>query len=136
MENSIEKTLSQLKSIKPIVTVPDNSLYILIAIIAAVLLLVAYLAYRYFTRVKRSRKLSTKELALKRLKALDFNDTKGVVYTFSVDGSLFVNEQNRESFNSIEKELEPYKYKKEVEKLPQDLEEHIKQFIQGVKNVS
>ncbi len=136
MKNQLQQTLSQLKDIKGVVAVPDNSLYIFIAIIASILLLLGFILYKYFTRVKRSKKATPKELALKRLKNLDFTNTKEVVYSFSVDGYNFVNDNNRAEFEAIEQALEPYKYKKETQTLPKELVERIKNFIKGIKNVS
>ena len=136
MKNQLEQTLAQLKDIKGVVAVPDNSLYIFIAIVASILLLLGFILYKYLTRMKRSKRATPKELALQRLKNLDFADTKEVVYSFSVDGYRFVNESNKDEFEAIEQALEPYKYKKETQALPKELVERIKAFIKGIKDVS
>lgn len=135
MNNPANNSLAQLKDIKSIVAVPDSSFYIFVAIVVTLLALLGYLLYRYFTRVKRTKRATPKELALKRLKEIDFNNTKELAYRLSVDGYLFVNENNVDEFSAIESALEPYKYKKETQKLPQELIERVKKFIKGVKNV-
>jgi len=125
--------LSQLKDIKPIVEVPDSSLYILLAIVGFILSLIAIGLYKYFTRIKKTKTSTPKQLALKRLKNLNYTKTKEVVYSFSVDGSLFLDEKNRDQFDAIEKELEQYKYKKDVEPLSNEIMTKIKEFIKGLR---
>ncbi len=135
MNNPANNSLAQLKDIKSVVAVPDSSFYIFVAIVATLLALLGYLLYRYFTRVRRTKRATPKELALKRLKEIDFNNTKELAYRLSVDGYLFVNKDNADEFSAIERALEPYKYKKETQKPPQELIERVKKFIKGVKNV-
>jgi len=136
MKNQLEQTLAQLKDIKGVVAVPDNSLYIFVSILLLVLLLIGFILYKYFTRIKRSKRATPRELALQRLKNLNYKDTKEVVYTFSVDGYQFLNDANRAEFEAIENALEPYKYKKEAQPLPTELKERIQKFIKGVKDVA
>jgi len=133
-QSMIQNNLSQLKDIKPIVEVHDMSLYYLIAIITLILAIGIFIAYKYFTRIKKSKKPTAKQIAFEKLKKLDYSHTKEVVYCFSVEGFLFVNEKNKEQFQSLEKELENFKYKKDVENLPQKLIQEIKNFIKGIKN--
>lgn len=125
--------LAQLKDIKSVVEVPDSTLYIFIALSLLLLALILYGLYRYFTRVKRSKKLSEKELAYKRLKDIEGKSGKELLYSFSVDGSVFLNDANRAEFEAIERDLEPYKYKRESEEIPAELLERVKKFIKGAK---
>jgi len=133
-QSMIQNNLSQLKDIKPIVTVDDMSLYYLILLISFIVLIVIFAAYKYFTKVRKTKKLTAKQIAFTKLKNLDYTDTKEIVYSFSVDGFLFVNEKNQVEFTKIEKELENFKYKKDVEDLPKEIIEEIKNFIKGIKN--
>ena len=142
----MKETLA-LKDIKDIVVVPDYSLYILIGIVGLVLLIIVLLLYKYFTRIKKTKQLNAKAIALKKLKALKFTkdntkdntkentneNTKDIAYTFSTDGYLFVDEKNRKEFERIEQALEKFKYKKDVLLLPQELQQEIKKFIKGLK---
>jgi hypothetical protein len=125
--------LEKLKDIKSIVEVVDYSLYYFIIIVFILILGIIFISYKYMTRVKKTKQLSKKQLALKGLKNLDFNDTKKVVYSLSVDGYMFINKKNKDKFENIEKKLEEFKYKKDVEKLPNKLEKEIKQFIKELK---
>jgi hypothetical protein len=125
--------LAQLKDIKPIVEVVDYSFYYLLALIVFICLIMVFILYKYFARVKKTKKPSKRSIALKRLKTLDFENTKDVVYTFSIEGYIFINEKNKQEFEAIEKELESYKYRKDVKRLPDDLQERIKTFIKALK---
>jgi len=127
--------LKNLKDIKDIVAIPDNSLYILIALVVAVIIVaivVALILKRKFRKRRRFIK-SEAELAKERIDALDFSNTKEVVYTFIEDVSHFVNEANKADYEAILKELEPFKYKKEVGQISDELKREIKEFIKGIK---
>ena len=133
MTQNISNPLSQLKDIKPIVEVHTNSLYILIAISAVVCLVLFIIAFKYFTRIQKTKQAPKKKLILDQLKSLDYSDTKSVVYSFSVDCFLFVDDKNKEEFKSIEKELDQFKYKKDVDKLPDELIKRVQEFIKKLK---
>ena len=133
VQNMMQNSLSQLKDIKPIIDVPDNSLLILSAIVSTLVILIIFLLFKYVTKIRKTKKPTPKQMAFKKLQHLDYKNTKDVVYSFSVDGYLFVNEKNKTQFDIIEKELERYKYKKDVESLSNDLIEKIKDFIKGIK---
>ena len=134
MKNNIQDPLSSLKDIKTIVSIPDYSLYILIAIISIVLIVLFFIVYKYVTRIRKTKQLSAKQIAFNKLKNLDYKNTKDVVYSFTIEGSLFVNEKNKDIFEQIQKELEEFKYKKDVQKLPNNLQNKIKEYIKGIKN--
>ncbi len=136
MDKTTQNMLSQLKDIKAIVAIPDSSLYIVVALALLLAIALAFGLYKYFTRVKRTKKISAKEAAFKRLQNLDSKDTKELLYRFSLDGIHFVNEGNRAEFEAIERELEPYKYKKQTQELPKELEQRVKKFIKGLKYVA
>lgn len=125
--------MEKLKDIKDIVYVPDYSLYLLIgvAIFIAIILYIAIYIFKH--RRKRRKKKSSKEIALDRLKSIDFTDTKSVVYTFEELGKLFLDEKNQNEFESIKKELTIYKYKRDIPPLDSSVESRIKRFIGELK---
>ena len=126
-----EQTL-QLRDIKPIVAVPDHSFWLFCIVIAAavaLLLLGAVLIVR-----RRKKRIDPKRTeALRRLNALDFNDTKEAVYDFSLLGHFVVTPETQSEFASILRELEPYKFKKEVPPLNEALRRKMQQFIQEAR---
>jgi hypothetical protein len=125
--------LDKLKDIRGIVKVDDYSLYLLVFIVVVLSLMVAFLLYKYFTKIRKTKKQTKKQIAKLRLKNLDFSNSKDVAYSFSIDGYLFVDEKNKQEFNLIEKELENFKYKKDVEVIPDNLKLKIQKFIKGLR---
>jgi hypothetical protein len=122
-----------LRDIKDIVTVHDNSLWILLAIVAGVILLSFLAIYLFKNRRIRKKRKTPKELAKERLKSIDFSDTKSAVYTFCEDGELFVDEKSKEAFENIVNRVQEYKYKKDIPDLDEEIKENIKRFIGGIR---
>ena len=125
--------MEELKDIKDIVEVHEQSFMILMGLIFITLLLLSWGFYAFTHRRKRRKKPSPKELALVKLRSLDYNNTKEVVYTFEEQSEYFVDEKNQERFDTIKKELGIYKYKKEVPSLEPKIVSEIKSFIEALK---
>ena len=126
-----------LKDIKPLMTVPDNSLFILISLIVGVLVIVLglYFWLKKPTR-KRRRRLSKREQAAENLKALDFSDTKEAVYDFSENMHVLTDENENEAFHRLLDKLEVYKYKKEVPALSESDKQEMIKMIKEHSNVT
>ncbi len=122
-----------LRDIKGIVEVNEYSFEILLAVIMISIIVLAVLFYLFKNRRKRRVKLSKKEIALKNLKNIDFDDIKNTVYTFSIDGYLWVDEKNIDEFKSIEEKLIKYKYQKKIPSIDEALKQKIKEFVKGIK---
>jgi len=125
--------MEKLKDIKDIVEVPEYSLFILMGLTLLTLLILSLAIYFFKNRRRRRRKPTAKEMAIQKLNSIDYSDTKEVVYDFEEYTTIFINEKNQEPFNSIKKELEIYKYKKDIPALDKDVEKKIKEFIKGLK---
>lgn len=125
--------MEELRDIKDIIEVQEYSLETLIGLVVLVLLILFIVIYFLKNRRRRRKRLSPKALALHNLQNINYNDTKEVVYRFSTDGFLWVNEQNQQNFKSLEEALLPYKYKKEVPSLDKALEKRVKAFIKELK---
>lgn len=125
--------MEKLRDIKDIVEVPDNSLWLLLCIIVASLVIVAVLIYLYKNRRIRRKKPSKKQIARENLLSIDYSDTKNIAYTFSENFILFLDENNKKEFETLEQKLQEYKYKKEVQDLPQELKDKIKEMIKATK---
>ena len=122
-----------LKDIKGLVEVPDYSLWILLSIVIFVIFFIILIIYLYKNKRKRKKKPTFEQIARKNLKEIDFSNTKNTVYTFSENFQYFVNEENKEAFKKLQKELAAYKYKKDINELPNKLEENIKKLIKEIK---
>ena len=125
--------MEELKDIKGIIEVPDYSLWILLSIIAFVVFCLIILIYFFKNRRKKRKKTSLKQIAMKNLKEIDFDDTKSAVYTFCENFQYFIYEKNKEAFENLQKELEIFKYKKEIEKLSDEQKTKIKNMIKEIK---
>ena len=125
--------MEELKDIKDIVEVQEYSLLMLIGLVIIALLLLSLAVYFFKNRRRRRKKPSGKELALEKLKNIDYKNTKETVYTFEEQIRDFLDEKNQEEFDAIHKELEVYKYKREIPALDTNIEKRIKTFIGAVK---
>ncbi|MBU1669359.1 hypothetical protein KKC13_13215 [bacterium] len=125
--------MEELRDIKDIVEVQEYSLETLIGLIVLALVLLFFLMYVLKNRRRRRKRLSPKAVALQNLKNMNYDNTKEVVYAFSTDGFLWINEKNKEAFNTLEEALISYKYKKEVPPLDRVLAKRIKDFIKELK---
>jgi len=121
-----------LRDIKGFVDIPDNSLYIFIAILLILLLVIGLIIYHLRKPKRRKReKLTKKQLAFKNLLDINFDDTKDAVYTFST--SIQILDQKNLAKKLLE-ELKLYKYKKDTPPLK---DEHIiamKKIIEEIKD--
>jgi len=125
--------VEELKDIKGIIDVPDYSLWILLSMIVCVIFSLVLAIYFFKNRRKKRKKPTLKQIAMKNLKEINFDDTKCAVYTFCENFQYFIDEKNKESFEQLQKELEIYKYKKEVEKLSEEQINKIKSMIKEIK---
>lgn len=127
--------MEELRDIKGIVEVSDNSLLLLILLILLFLLAAgAGVWFMKYKRRKRRRFRKTPlEIARERIANIDYNDPKNVAYTFIEDVAVFVSDENRKEYATLRKALEPYKYKKEVPPMDADLKEKIQHFIKEIK---
>ena len=118
-----------LKDIKPIVEVPDSSLWLFSAIVIAAVIIIGLLVW-WLIRLKKARIDARRAEALRRLDALDLDgDTKKTVYDFSLLGHFVTTPKTEKAFRDLLSALEPYKFKKEVPALDPALKKRIKQFI-------
>jgi len=127
--------LKNLKDIKPPIEISDYSLWILVAIILLAFtffVIIAYILKKKF-RKKRYFFKSDLELARERIKSIDYSNPKSVTYIFIEDVSKFVKPNRAQEYNSILKDLDDYKYKKEVPQISKALQARIKNFIKGIR---
>ncbi len=110
-------TLQQLRDIKPPVEVPDDSLVLFLSL-TLLLIFVAgaiWLLLSGRKRIKRRRRPDPKEIARKKLGSIDFKNTKDAVYTFGEYLPLLIEDEDMmERFEKVRKDLERYKYRKDV----------------------
>ena len=121
-----------LRDIKPIVEVPDSSLWIFTALVLAMLALLGMLIF-WLIRRKRQNSDRYRAAALRRLDALDFEDTKKAAYDFTLLAHYAAAPQQRTALQKLLEALEPYKFKKVVPKLDKALIHEMKAFIKEAR---
>ena len=106
----------QIHDIKPIVEIPNNSIYFYYGLIIFTILLgiaLIYLIYIFFKYKEESKQ----KKYFKILKEIDFNNQKQAAYTISKYGNLLIkDERELRLFEELNSSLEEFKYKKEVSK--------------------
>jgi hypothetical protein len=112
---------AQLKDIKPLLEIPDNSYYIYWGIIIAGSLLLLGILFFIAKRLWEKRKINLAKGYLEKLKAINWKDAKHSAYEATHYARLLATDERRkELFSQLEPMLEKYKYKKEVEEADQD----------------
>lgn len=124
--------MDKLRDISTIVDINTFNPYWLLLIVLPIALLAIWLLL--FKRKKRYHFKKDPILeAKRRVKSIDYSNPKSVAYIFSQDVALFVDESNESEYSKIDRELELYKYRKDVPNLDKNLESKIKRFIKGIK---
>ena len=121
--------MEELRDIKGLVEVTDYSLYYLLGIVGAaviVLIVLGVILYKYLTK---KEPLTQKKVAMELLERFEFGDAKESVYAFSHLAQYAVSEHQRSELEQLLAELEPYKFKKEVPELDDELKAKMQHFI-------
>jgi len=122
---------SQLKDIKPLLEIPDSSYYIYWGLIGFISLLLFSILFFVVKKLWKGRKINLAKGYLEVLKKIDWKDTKKSAYTATHYGRLLATDERRkELFSQLEEMLEPYKYKKEVEKVDADTQNKFNLYVQ------
>ena len=127
-----EQNLSaQLKDIKPLLEIPDNSFYIYWGAIIFAILLVVIVIYFIGKKMWENRKINLAKGYLEQLKAINWEDTKKSAYEATYYARLLATDERRkELFSQLEPLLEQYKYKKVVNAVDQDTLNQFNLYVQ------
>jgi len=121
----------QLKDIKPLLEIPDNSFYLYWGLIILAVLIVLVLVYFTVKKLWKQRKINLAKGYLEKLKAIDWHDTKKSAYDATHYARLLATDERRkELFSQLEPLLEQYKYKKEVNEVDQDTLNRFNLYVQ------
>ena len=121
----------QLKDIKPLLEIPDNSYYIYWGLIIFVALLLLGVLFFVAKKLWDNRKENLAKGYLQKLKEIDWKDTKKSAYEATHYARLLaVDERRIKLFEQLEPLLEQYKYKKEVETVDDDTRNRFNLFVQ------
>ena len=105
----------KINDIKPIVQIPDFTIYIYYSLIVVCFLVFMIIIYYIFKLFKKSE-ISKEKKYFNILKNIDFKDTKKASYLISKYGRLLANsEREKRIIDDIHSSLEMYKYKKNIQ---------------------
>ncbi len=125
--------MDKLRDIKGLVEIQDYSLYYLLALVSFGLLIASFMIYQLFFKRKRRKKPTKKEIALRELKNIDYSNPKDIAYKFTIFAGSFLEESDKREYEMLVKELDSYKYKKEIPNMDEDLKKRVKNFIKGLR---
>jgi hypothetical protein len=113
----------------------ETILFTLFVSLIIIFFLLLFLKKKYKEKKYKNnnKKKTEREISLNALKNLNFIQPKLAIYIFSENIQKFLNDENIGEYKWLEKELKKYKYKKEIEKFPKELENKIKDFIKQIK---
>ncbi len=111
-----------LRDIKPLLEIPDSSYYLFLMFvflfIALLLMIIGFLVKKFW----KKKKVDMRQVYFKRLKSLDWRNTKQSAYEATELGRILTldDERGREIYEQLVLRLEAYKYKKEVPSLDEE----------------
>jgi len=122
---------AQLRDIKPLLEIPDSSIYLYWGVITFVALLLIGVLFFVIKKLWENRKKNLAKEYLAALKAIDWKDTKKSAYAATRYARLLATDERRkELFSQLEPKLEQYKYKKEVGEVDEDTRNLFNLYVQ------
>lgn len=122
---------AQLRDIKPLLKIPDNSYYFYWGLVGLGILLLFGILFFVAKKLWEQRKTNLARTYLARLKAIDWKDTKQSAYEATHYARLLATDTRRqELFFQLEAMLEKYKYKKKVEPVDDETSNQFNLFVQ------
>jgi len=122
---------AQLRDIKQLLEIPDNSYYIYWGLIIFTFLLLIGVLFFVFKKLWNNRKINLAKDYLEILKNIDWKDTKRSAYEATHYARLLAtDERSKEIFSQLEEMLEQYKYKKVVGALDADTQKQFNLYVQ------
>lgn len=122
---------AQLRDIKPLLKIPDDSYYFYWGFVSFGMLLLFGILFFAAKKLWEQRKTNLARTYLARLKAIDWKDTKQSAYEATHYARLLATDARRqELFSQLEAMLEKYKYKKKVGPLDEETYSQFNLFVQ------
>ena len=122
---------AQLRDIKPLLEIPDSSIYLYWGLITFAALLLIGVLFFVIKKLWENRKKNLAKEYLAALKAIDWKDTKKSAYAATRYARLLATDERRkELFSQLEPMLEQYKYKKEVGEVDEDTRNLFNLYVQ------
>ena len=121
-----------IRDIKPLVQIPDYSIFLFSAVVFISLLIVISLIIFLFKYLK-NRRDNLRKSYLKALKNIDFSNPKESAYEITKYAKLLVkDERSMQIYEDLTKRLEVYKYRKDVPQIDNEVKKYYNLFIEVV----
>ncbi len=122
----------KIHDIKPLVEIPDYSLYILILLVTIIAIIMLTLVY-FIYKIIRNKEPSIKKQSFKVLKNINLNDTKTSAYAITFHGRILATTpREKKLFEELTSVLEKHKYKKEIESFDEETLHQLEIFMEAV----
>ncbi len=122
---------AQLKDIKPLLDIPDNSYYIYWGVIGFISILLMAILFFIAKKLWDNRKINLAKGYLKELETIDWIDSKSSAYKATHYARLLsTDDRLKELFTQLEVMLEQYKYKKDVDGIDENTKKQFNLFMQ------
>lgn len=122
----------KLNDIKDLVQIPDYSIYFyygLIILVIASFIAIIYIIYNYW----KNKKQNIRKIYFKRLKDIDFSNSKKSAYDITKYGYLLVNtSREKQLLEDLVDKLGDYKYKKDVPIIDDDIKNSLYIFLEAL----
>lgn len=120
--------------IKGLVEVPDFSIYYLIGIASTLLILLTMLGVYLYRRFNSAEKRE-RESNLETLNSIDWSDSRESAYLVTEIGRKVAStDRSRAILDEVIEMLEPFKYRKSVNDIPEEIKVKFHLFCQVVEN--
>jgi len=118
--------VDELRDIKPLLEIPDSSYVLFMISLLFIAIIILYLLYNFGKRLWENRKKNMREVYFKRLKSVDWSDSKKTAYEVTFLGRILSTEPRiEEIYKQLLPLLSSYKYQKVV---PSVNEETLRQY--------
>ena len=120
-----------LHDIKPLIDVPEFSLYYLIVTVIVGVILFTLLIFALIRFIKNRNKFSLRKEHLKLLNAVEFSDAKKAAYDITYYAQSFQNDslEHQEAYEHLQNNLETYKYRKNVDSFDEETKTSLKNYM-------
>lgn len=120
-----------LHDIKPLIDVPEYSLYYLIVTVVVGVILFALLIFALMRFIKNKNKFSLRKEHLKLLNGVEFSDAKKAAYDITYYAQSFKNDsiEHKEAYERLQNNLETYKYRKNVDSFDEETKNELRSYI-------
>jgi len=123
-----------LHDIKPLVEVPDQSLYVFLALVATGLAVLGALLYLLWRHIKNKNAYNVRKAYFAELEAVSFDNAKEAAYAITKYGLLFADDSpsTREVYENLVSKLSAYKYRKTVPKIDEETKGYYQIYIEMI----